>query len=117
MNSKFEFRSSILTDNNHSILVNFKDRTFDVETKIKTYEEEKVVDEVIDFSKLRGKRNKINSLLKMTLMLSKNSSKFDSEFVISRKKEDVIKCAICSKFCKNSRGLQIHIAWHKKHNK
>ena len=114
-NSIFEFRSTIFSDNKNSILVNFKDVSFEVETKIKTLEEEPVLEEVIDFHKLQMKRKKICSFLKMTCNTFNNIIQIKSLGHLS--KQNFYECAECAKICKSDRGLQIHRAWHKKQNK
>ena len=116
-NSKSELRSTIFSDNQFSILVKYTDVREEVDMPVNNAIEDKVVEEIIDFKKLKEKIKTTNSFLK----LSYKNNLFNDDRSISptlnKNVSEIFFCELCpGKVFKNQRGLNIHKAWHKKQN-
>ena len=114
-NSKSEVRSTIFSDNKSSILVNYIDVRNEVDMPVENVIEDTVVNELVDFENLKKKRKTINTFLKMTFKNDKLNQKLISSLTTTLSEN--FYCELCpGKIFKNKRGLNIHKAWHKKHN-
>ena len=114
-NSKSEVRSTIFSDNKSSILVNYIDVRNEVDMPVENVIEDTVVNELVDFENLKKKRKTINTFLKMTFKNDELNQKLISSLTTTLSEN--FYCELCpGKIFKNKRGLNIHKAWHKKHN-
>ncbi len=114
-NSISEVRSTIFSDNKSSILVNYIDVRNEVDMPVENVIEDTVVNELVDFENLKKKRKTINTFLKMTFKNDKLNQKLISSLTTTLSEN--FYCELCpGKIFKNKRGLNIHKAWHKKHN-
>jgi hypothetical protein len=116
-NSNSELRSTIFSDNQFSILVKYTDVREEVDMPVNNAIEDKVVEEIIDFKKLKEKRKTTNSFLKLSYKNNLFNDDRSTSPTLNKNLPEIFFCELCpGKTFKNQRGLNIHKVWHKKLN-